>query len=319
MISKLFNKKVLILLLIVTVVVYLVYFGIPFTQTETSEGEYQMSLATDDIVVVQHIDGGVSENLELKANFDSHDSEEHQVTIPQPEQSDSIFLTNEEPNEIELYDDGELIISENFDTNEAVQYPEITTIEDRGAVVDQTIEVDASENIIDYPNSTDTIQWDMGDGTVYNESLIQHSYDSIGDYTVTLTASNETRETTNAETFEVSVEFSDMIREIQTEGELVSGNEITFLGPESTTEQVSSIQWSIDGVTYNEESPTHVFDEEGAYSIEIVAVSGAGDVFFDSSRIVIEEGTSVEESDQEDEEEPENGSEEVSENESQDD
>lgn len=116
--------------------------------------------------------------------------------------------------------------------------------------------------------------WDFGDGATSTEQHPTHSYDEEGIYTVELTVKdeNDLLDTTskNIEVEEEQIEPPqadfDFTPEQPKEDEQVDFSDQSMEGDAT----VDIWEWNFgDGSTSNEQNPTHAYEEEGAYTVEL--------------------------------------------------
>jgi PKD domain. len=241
---------------------------------------YDISSPVDDLIVVKHVEGNLYEDLQLEVEYqDQNDSTETvNVEITNQGGSQSIDLSSRNPSLAELIRNGEIIERKDFSTNEQPtdQGPELGNIRDKNVKIDEELELDA-DDYIKNESEVDQIDWNMGDSTNYEEREIQHNYDSIGEYKLTLTATNNTNDTSTTIGANVNVKF-DVIREIQIEGNKTVGEELVFNGTETTSDRAQSIEWIIDGEFSSDDNTEYVFEESGLHTVEMLVTSTNGNI-----------------------------------------
>ncbi len=116
--------------------------------------------------------------------------------------------------------------------------------------------------------------WEFGDGETSTEQHPTHSYTEEGTYTVELTVTDQ-NDISDSVSEEVVVEDEpvdpptaefEFVPESPEEGESVEFSD------ESTEGDANIVDWSWDfgdGATSSDENPTHVYDEEGTYTVEL--------------------------------------------------
>ena len=112
--------------------------------------------------------------------------------------------------------------------------------------------------------------WDFGDGNnSYSESPY-HVYSQAGVYEVTLTASNEY----GSNSFTYSVIVNALNPSIEASGDIYVDSDITF-----NANIVGGISWFWnfgDGNSSSEPNPSHVYEEEGIYTVSVEVANGVG-------------------------------------------
>ncbi len=122
-----------------------------------------------------------------------------------------------------------------------------------------------SEFLVDYV-------WDLGDGTIIESPVANHSYEEYGTYQVTLTASDLDGESFT-ETVEVVLDCPLSVG-YDSSVDCLTG-EANF---SNSSENWSSISWDFgDGESSEEISPTHTYAESGSYDVVLTVVGINGD------------------------------------------
>ena len=162
-------------------------------------------------------------------------------------------------------------VKEGEDENESLEIAKQQKIEADFAISRNKVcnneEVIMSANKLDCPKCTFT--WDLGDGTVQKGEVIRHQYEYPGMYTVELTAKHGDQVNTSKEAVQI----------LQTPNgdfnvELVYENDLPRYLFTYTGDPVKTIKWSFDdGTTYNKESFTKPFYQEGSYELLMEVVN----------------------------------------------
>ncbi len=124
--------------------------------------------------------------------------------------------------------------------------------------------------------NANSLSWDFGDGTSSSEANPTHVYENEGTYTITLTAigdggtamaeRNIAVTAPPADTPTASFTFSPESPE--------TGETVQFT---STTTNANSLSWDFgDGTSSSEANPTHVYENEGTYTITLTAIGDGG-------------------------------------------
>jgi chitodextrinase len=126
----------------------------------------------------------------------------------------------------------------------------------------------------------ETLEWDFGDGTTAAGWSNSHSYDTHGDYTVALTATDTSGYTTIHEvTVTVDMPPKYLARLRPEETEAVTGEEIAFDAEDSSGEYltIESLEWDFgDGTTATGWSASHSYDSAGDYTVSLTATATDG-------------------------------------------
>jgi len=128
--------------------------------------------------------------------------------------------------------------------------------------------------------------WDFGDGGSSNEQNPTHTYSTQGNYTVTLTVTDDMGYTGVDTTWvEITVELR-----ANADGPYSAkvGEDISFTG--SATGGVPPYSWSWDfgdGGSSNEQNPVHAYDTEGVYTVTLTVTDSNGDSDSDTTTATI--------------------------------
>lgn len=290
--DKLLNRKVVIIILVIIVAsgIYFTMMSSDSPPTADVNATYDISSPVDDLILVKHLEGNVYENLQLEVEYqDQNDSTETiDVDITNKRGSENLELSNRDPSLAELIRDGEVIERKDFSTTEqsSDQGPEVGGIRDKSIKIDEELRLSA-DDYIQNNTEVDQVDWNMGDSTNYDEREIQHEYDSIGEYEVTLTVINETEDTSTTVGANVNVQF-DVIQELQIDGNKTVGETIVFNGTKTTTDRAQSIEWIIDGEFNSDVNTEYSFEEPGQHTVEMLVTTTTGNIESEIWRIDID-------------------------------
>ncbi|WP_459194764.1 rhamnogalacturonan lyase family protein [Halosimplex sp. J119] len=123
-----------------------------------------------------------------------------------------------------------------------------------------------------------SLSWDLGDGTTATGRSVSHTYDELGTYSVTLTATGKKGETTtDLETITVS-EPEPIARPVPSATEVDPGESIDFEAEDVSGEySIDSLTWDFgDGTTATGQSATHSYDGPGEYTVTLTATAESG-------------------------------------------
>ena len=127
-----------------------------------------------------------------------------------------------------------------------------------------------------YANPSSTCYWDFGDGTTSTYSGLNHSYSSIGEYTVTVTMTSLCGgDSTRSIVIEVVDDM--IIYEISASASKYHAcpNELISFW---VSGNFTSFEWDFgDGSTSDDDNPTHSFSATGIYDVSVTVTNYCGD------------------------------------------
>jgi PKD repeat protein len=127
-------------------------------------------------------------------------------------------------------------------------------------------------------NNPTRLTWDFGDGTTDTGSSVTHTYTRAGRYTVTLRASNAAGEGVATTTIVVVADVPAPIAAFATnpESPVTAGVPVQFTD-QSTGGTPTEWAWDFgDGSTSSLRNPTHVFTDEGPYTVRLTVENSGG-------------------------------------------
>jgi PKD repeat protein len=148
------------------------------------------------------------------------------------------------------------------------------------ALTDEVIHFNASESN-DPDGTIESYFWDFGDGTNASDATVDHSYADDGTYTVTLTVTDDDG-LTGSDTATKIIEnrppvalFTQSLTTVET------GKTTTFYAGDSydLDGTIVSYQWNFDDgtvVTETDLSITHVYDDDGSYTVTLTVTDDDG-------------------------------------------
>jgi PKD repeat protein len=127
-------------------------------------------------------------------------------------------------------------------------------------------------------NSPTSWEWNFGDSKTSTEQNPSHTYETVGTYTVNLTAMNYggSNSTTKTDYITINSDTSAPVASFTSDAN--SGQApFTVKFTDTTTGKVSSWNWDFgDGVTSKEQNPTHTYVTEGSYTVSLTATGPGG-------------------------------------------
>ncbi|WP_281085411.1 PKD domain-containing protein, partial [Methanosarcina acetivorans] len=120
--------------------------------------------------------------------------------------------------------------------------------------------------------------WDFGDGKSSTEQNPSHTYETLGTYTVKLTASNYGGSNTTTKTDYISV-TSDVPAPVANFTIDADSGQVPFTVnfTDTSTGSVSSWNWDFgNGSTSTEQNPIHTYVTEGSYNVNLTATGPGG-------------------------------------------
>jgi len=142
----------------------------------------------------------------------------------------------------------------------------------------------------DSDGTIESYEWDFGDSTTASGSSTTHSYSSIGDYTVTLTLTdNEGAQATDSIVISIvnalpTVSFTNSAVLVDT------GVSISFDGSDSTDSDgsISSYAWDFgDGNSNTGSTVTHSYSTEGSFTVTLTVTDNDGEQAESSIEITV--------------------------------
>ncbi len=161
----------------------------------------------------------------------------------------------------------------------------VTSLPQAGFTTAQTVGCSSFTVEFEDQSSSNTTSWewefpggDPSSSTDQNPTVV---YDNVGTYTVTLTASNSLGENTVTQT--------DYITVITTPTpSFTSVNNLLTVNFTNTTTGATSYSWDFgDGNTSSDENPTHTYDDDGTYEVELTATNDCGSTTTTETVVVV--------------------------------
>jgi PKD repeat protein len=118
-------------------------------------------------------------------------------------------------------------------------------------------------------------QWDFGDGTTATEQNPTHQYNSLGTYTVKLTASNTNGQDVATKNGYIVTTLAP-VANFQVD-ERIGKAPFIVQFRDISTGNPTAWSWDFgDGTTSSEQNPRHVYPSEGAYNVRLTASNAYG-------------------------------------------
>ncbi|WP_156164179.1 DUF3344 domain-containing protein, partial [Methanosarcina sp. 2.H.T.1A.15] len=127
-------------------------------------------------------------------------------------------------------------------------------------------------------NTPTSWKWNFGDGKTSTEQTPSHTYETVGTYTVKLTASNYGGSNATVKTDYITV-TSDVSAPVASFTSDSNAGNIPFIVKftDTSTGKVSSWKWDFgDGGTSIEQNPIHTYVTEGSYKVTLTATGPGG-------------------------------------------
>ncbi len=177
-------------------------------------------------------------------------------------------------------------------------YPYLTTFPPTAVAKADETTVEIGETVrFDASNSTDNMgiksySWELSNGTTVYGETITHSYDSPGEYTVTLTVTDEAGNK-DTDTLTVTVEDrTEPTAVISADKTKIEVDENISLDAFNSTDNVGivSYEWDLDnGETKTGKRLNYSYDSAGKYTVTLTVTDEAGNTATDTIQITVEE------------------------------
>ncbi|MFA5771861.1 MAG: PKD domain-containing protein [Thermoplasmata archaeon] len=162
----------------------------------------------------------------------------------------------------------------------------------RDIATSKEVEFDASHSY-DRESSVQSIAWDMGDGTQKSGKVVTHAYTDINTYNVSVELTDDAGA---KKSFSFKVETSNTPPIITQAEPIVNISMATknaaflFASPPSsdTNGRIVSAIWDFgDGVTSDEQNPSHKYDRSGTYTVTYTVTDDAGAIASVSTNVTV--------------------------------
>jgi len=137
---------------------------------------------------------------------------------------------------------------------------------------------------INYSGSIHRIEWDLGDGNKSSLPNLQHTYNAVGEYDVTLTAFYNSNSIVQ-ERFTVKTYSSGEINVTYPQNKVIASTndllDFTYTAPKGITDKnISSIRWNFgDGGTSNVGNSKHTYTSNGTYVIILTIITNTNKIY----------------------------------------
>ena len=155
----------------------------------------------------------------------------------------------------------------------------------------ESVTFDASGSA-DSDGPVSSYSWDFGDGATATGETVTHSYSSAGDYTVTLTVTDDAGGTDSASTT-VSVSGGNAAPDASftvSPSSPSPGSSATFDAADSSDSDgsITGYEWDLgDGTTATGQSVTHTYDAAGEYTVTLTVTDDAGATDSNSTTVTV--------------------------------
>jgi PKD repeat protein len=121
----------------------------------------------------------------------------------------------------------------------------------------------------------DTYVWDFGDGGTSTDANPTHAYTSTGQFTVSLTVTNNAGSDSETATIDIQESLQAPVASLDVPATATVNTEVQFT---STTQgQVDSYTWDFgDGNSSTDANPTHTFASTGQFTVALTVTNAAG-------------------------------------------
>ena len=136
-----------------------------------------------------------------------------------------------------------------------------------------TYEVDENVTFTNCSQNAETYSWNFGDGATSTEQSPMHSYNTVGNYTISLTTTGNGL--TNTVSHSISIVMTPPTSCFTTQFSSYEINEsVTF---SNCSQNAVSYNWDFgDGNTSTATNPTHTYPNEGNYTIQLTSTANNG-------------------------------------------
>jgi PKD repeat protein len=140
--------------------------------------------------------------------------------------------------------------------------------------------------------------WDLGDGAkAYVRNPI-HAYKEAGEYTVTLTVTDESGNVATDTSTVVVSDIEELFVNIKGTYNYAQGDTIKFTSTVAGGQAPYSYSWNFgDGVTSSAMSPSHIYENDGTYTVTLTVTDGRGAIQTNSKTVTISPAGGVSEVD----------------------
>jgi len=159
----------------------------------------------------------------------------------------------------------------------------------------ESVSVDAAGSS-DSDGSIESYAWEFGDGSTASGQTATHSYSSAGDYTVTLTVTDDAGATDSASTT-VSVSSGNAAPDASftvSPSAPGPGESVTLDAADSSDPDgsISAYSWELgDGTSVSGQSVTHTYSDAGDYTVTLTVTDDAGASDSNSTTLSVSDGS----------------------------
>ncbi|WP_299490262.1 PKD domain-containing protein, partial [Acaryochloris sp. IP29b_bin.137] len=147
-----------------------------------------------------------------------------------------------------------------------------------------------SVTVTDSDSDTLTTTWDFGDGSAtVTGTTVNHTYADNGTYTVTVTASDEDGGSTS-QTLDIQVNNVAPNVDAGVDQTIDEGTALNFNGiiTDPGLLDTQTVEWAFgDGATSGSLTPTHIFNDDGIYTVSLTATDNDGATTTDTLTVTV--------------------------------
>lgn len=121
-------------------------------------------------------------------------------------------------------------------------------------------------------------EWDLGDGATANTRVVNHVYQNVGKYTITLTVSDANGSDTETKTNFINVFRAPVPNFSVSPAQGQAPLDVTFTNTSTPgSSPILSLFWNFgDGETSGDLQPTHTYEKPGVYDVYVYVIDENG-------------------------------------------
>lgn len=294
---------------LIVVVLLVLYLGFTmFFGGGDAEPEFNIEFGEDQVTVTQ-VDGDLVDEMSADINYIDGSTQSEDLAFGGLDEPLTIELDSSVSAilNVDILVDDEVVHSADLPDEFAPQPPQLQDIDDRTIQIDETLQVSA-DDFIESDLDIAEYNWALGDGNEETGETLMYSYDSAGEYAVTIEVfdiAGNSAETTFIVNVEESTELITGDANTILPDSVQTEDEFSFDASEITSNDVIGYEWDMDdGETYQTPSSTHSYSETGTYTVTLSVEDATGESDETTATIQVEEEEDEEEDDEEADETP---------------